>query len=330
MDFTVRFRRPKSLKRGASFLRIFSLFLVLTSCGADYSTQSSSGKKAILDAANVELTRKNCAQALQLLQPLYKSNQVDSEVRLVTASAYGCVAGIDLFQLISDLSANSSRLSGASFWALLAQLFPSTSADRVVESAYYGTQALLATWKPGTIVLPSSQINAATANVGSLVASDRTADANAYLVFMSWAAIGGIENRYGNPNPTTFAKGNSLSWTTAATVDATGCQYASSIVNFIDGLGEVIPTFTGTIRNNLQSIQSAFQTVIHAACDIGCTNAAPGGGWVQSGCTVTTACASCPLGLRNPSQCLGVASDQVSCAAAGVVNFINNSPLGWQ
>jgi hypothetical protein len=185
---------------------------------------------------------------------------------------------------------------------------------------------------PGQVIVPAYETNATTFNPGSTLVSDRTTDSNFYLFFMTLAAIGGLENRYGAPDAS-YNKTQNLPWTTAATVTDDGCEFASAIVNMVDALEASISNMTGGLATGAQNIETAFSATINLACHYGCTNTVPPiAGWQASGCTVTTDCSTCPLSLRDRTQCVfnTVPTDQTSCAAAGIVNMVNVSPVGWQ
>jgi hypothetical protein len=313
-------------------------------CGAptpDASTET--GKRQIIDQAVKALTTSDCATALDLLLPVYNSANTDNEIRLVTASAYGCWAGINYFKLLGDMVQNSASLTssgGGFFWILSSSLFPSTSGqDYVAEGAMLGTDALMASLKFGVPVLPSAQINAGSYNVGSIYGNDRIDDANLYLLFISWAGIGGLQNRYGSPT-SSYHRGALLPWNTAAGVTSDGAAYVSSIMNFVDAIGLSKNILPSSLSSTLTTLQSGFTTSLDAACNYGCANTKPpavlpvnNGNWVQSGCTLgLSGCpnSKCPDALRDRSRITGQASDINSCAAAGVVNFINSSTVGWQ
>ncbi len=319
------------MKNKVSFHYCFSVFLFfLSACGIPTAQLGSQlGKDAIINDANIALSNNDCTTALAKMLPLYNSSSTDNYVRLITASAYGCGANIDFLNVLNAMIQNSSALGGSGFWSFLTQQFPSTVTDTRAESAYLGFDAVHSMLLSGIIVPSSYQVNTGTYNVGSTRYADRDSDANAYLTFLSIAAIGAMNNRYGSPNPTTYIKTVDLPWTTAATVDSNGCSYASAIVNMLDGLHATASAVGGAASTSLTTVLNAFDTVINAACDVGCQNIAVPT-WTQSGCTVTTACATCPTALRNRNSCQGIPADQVSCAAAGIVNFINKDlTAGW-
>lgn len=304
--------------------------------GEFYST-SPEGKKmfntyqiqAIKDRATLALSSSDCQTALAYTSALYDSDDSDNDVRMLVSAAYGCYSGVNIFSALGKMMENASALSGAGFWGLLTGMYPSVKTDRIVEAAMFGMDAAMAALKTGQVLVPFDLINTTTKNPGSINILDRIDNANVFIFFLSMAVIGGTQNRWGAPN-SAYLKTQNLPWTTAATMDGEGCAYASSILNFVDTIGGFANAVGGPVKDSLLQVQSLFQQGIYLACDLGCQNLPIGGGWVPSGCTVTTACASCPRGLRDRQRCTGQTDDQVSCAAAGIVNFINVSPAGWQ
>ncbi len=312
-----------------------------TGCGA--SSDATTLRRAAIDSANLSLSQLKCGDAIRAIDPIYNSESTDNEVRLVRASAYACSSGMNFFQLLDDLSKNTSKLASAEIWQLFTQLFPSDlsdAQDRVVEGAQGATDALLASIRNDAVITNSTIFDAESFNPKSMSYDDRTADSNIYLTFVSMAAIGGYNNRYGDPDPTTFKKGNPLPWVTASATDMAtdGCGYASSVVNFADALGGLADAAQGELATKLITMRDTFQALIYSACQAGCTNTigkdlngADVAGWLPSGCTVTNgSCARCPLTLRDRSTCTGRTSNIESCAAAGIINFMNTHPLGWQ
>ncbi len=305
---------------------------VLISCSAPpYDGGNPTGRAAIMDSANISLSKGECANAIAVLQGLYASANTSNDVRMLMASAYACTTGINFFNFVGSLGENAGDLAGAGFWKLMTKLFPSTLRDKIVEASLLGTDALLSAVVPGTILMGNSLIqNSGGFNIGSALATDRIAESNVYLVLMSMATIGSLQSRNGDPDPTTFLKTKNLPWATAETMDSDGCAYASSIVNFVDALGATSGSVEGSISTTIKTLHDTFATAIYMACSTGCLGAPALWGGVASGCTAAVDCSECPLALRNRTACTGKADDLPSCAAAGIVNFINNAPVGWQ
>lgn len=315
-------------------------------CGTPIpDTSSLDGRQQIIDQAEKALTTSDCATALTLIKPLYDSPYSDNSVRMVTASAYACDANIDFFPLLGTLVTNAASLSSGGLWSLLSETFPSVQGqDHVVEGALFAEDALQATLQSGVPVLTQNQTNPGSYNVGSVYASDRTSDSNIYMLLVSMAAVGGLESRNGDPSAS-YHKQASLPWATAATMTSDGCAYAAAILNLIDSIGAVGTALPTQEQTPFKNINTAFSTILTFACNVGLnsttgvypippsgTPANLGGAtstWVSSGCTLTTG-GGCPYTLRNRSSCTGLATDPNSCAAAGIINFINSSRLGWQ
>jgi len=339
--------------------------LVLSSCGSalmDGSTPES--KQAVLDAVNIALSTGQCAKAISIIEPVYNSKYSDNDIRLSRATAQVCAAHLDFFSLLGNIAENASDLTGGLFWNLLTQLFPSNvqtidPTDRVLEGAENSMDALMSIINVGQVLVPTYEVDATGFNPISLIYSDRSNDANAYMTFVSMAAIGSFQSRYGAPDSTNnYKRTKLLPWTTATAsgMSTDGCQYASSLVNFVDSMGVLSTTYTGAGASSIQTLLKTFQQGIYLACEIGCHNL-PGvsttgtaiTSWVPAGCpnlaaslptldptTISTTglpddlCSTCPLLLRNRSACTGLADDPASCAAAALISFINYEPLlGW-
>jgi hypothetical protein len=247
--------------------------------------------------------------------------------------------------LATVISNAGATMTGLQFWSFLTQNFVSAvGQDYVVEGAFSGIDALLATWNSSATVLTANQINPTSFNPGSVFVNDRTADSNALLFFMSMAAMGGVQYRYGSPYSATGRKGVNLPWKTAVTMDATGCGYASSFVNFVDSLSGLSANTTGSLKNTFTALKNQFASTLSAACDAGCkgtavvaatlVNGVPGlaqagHAWTPTGCAIAAGCQGCPDAIRNRSSCTYLATDASSCAAAGIVNYVNNGLSGW-
>lgn len=315
----------------ARFILAAVVLFLGTGCQLDFDLNSKSGREGLLEQVSRLITKGDCAGAVALIKPLYDSANTDNRVRLMMASAYGCFAKVNVFKVASEMALNSSEIAGTGFWNLITRLYyPSNLGDSQLEGAVLGVDAVLSVLRTGILVNPAYAVDSGSVNPKSLLPSDREGDANLYMAFIAMAGVGGTQARFGNPDPTTGAKGNDLPWETAATMTQDGCNYASSMIQMVEGMDAVIPLLDGAIQDSLTSVVDAFKDQIYDACNIGCQNIDPPGGWVPSGCTVVTPCETCPIALRNRLTCTPQTTNQSSCAAAGVINFINHSPLGWQ
>jgi hypothetical protein len=307
-----------------------------TGCSsANYDPTTSLGKQAILDSVTLKLTSGDCSGAVAQLTPLYNSVNTDNDVRSLMASVDGCAAGMNFFKFLGDIALKGSALASGGIFGFAAVEFPSVFTDDRAEAAQAAEDALESIYDPGTVVLLSEEFNTKTFNPGVYNVNSRLNTANAYLFFISLAAIGSIETRYNTPTSTgSPSTSPPVPWTSATAVTADGCAYGSAIVNFADSLGVLAGALPGDLGTTIAGIQSVFQTAIYDACNAGCTGSLIVGGVPvpsNSGCSLS-ACANCPMTLRDRTSCTATNTDPNSCAVAGIVNVLVNSgtALGWQ
>lgn len=284
---------------------------VVQGCAAaNYDPTTALGKQALLDSAQLQLNQSDCSGAVATLSPLFNSINTDNSVRMMMASAYGCAAGINIFKFIGDIAQTPTGIAPPGMWAFLATEFPSTTADDAAEGAQAGEDALASVIAPGTVVLLNEEFNTTTFNPGAYDPNSRLSNANAYLFFMSMAAIGTLENRDGS--------GNQLPWTSATAVDDDGCAYGSAIVNYADALAALAGTLPGSLGTSINSALSLVQQAVGDGCAAGCLL-----------CGLGTSCpgtliGGCPMTLRYRASCTGTATDPNSCAVAGLVTAVNS------
>ena len=313
-------------------------FLVLTtvSCSApNFDITTLQGRRAIINEVHKRLSSGLCDSAIDLIEPLYNSAYSDNEIRLVRASAHGCRAGINYFDLLNELLQNSGSLTvNGGLWTFLTEYFYN-STQTVLEDRYrsgwFGTDALMAILNSGVVIPTAYQINASTNNKGSILVEHRTNESNLYLIFISMAVVGATQGRYGDPDTTTYQKNADLSWISTSLMDTEGCAYSSGIVNMLDGINEASDFVGPMISSTLSEIGTAFTAAINQACDLGCQGLNPD--LTASGdanCTFAAGeCTPCPNLLRYRFSCADTTTSyQSSCAASGVVRYINDDPLG--
>lgn len=288
-------------------------------CGCSgSSTVDALDKAGVIDAVNRALSVQDCGTALQQIQPIYESADSDNEIRLAAASVYGCFAGIQILPLIQDLIDFNGDLGGAGFWEFLAKEFPSTATpadDKKPQAAMNGLDALFAATKSGIIILPSSLVNQKTFNPGSILSSDRVDDSNSYLPFMSMALIGTLQNRYGSPD-SNHHQTVLLPWEDPTKIKGDGCAFASGLLNLLDGMQFVAKSATSQVSTVYNKINTFLSTALDAGCSVGCTL-----------CGGSVSCSTCPTSLRDRTSCAGTNTDTTSCAASGIIKFVNTS---WQ
>lgn len=313
---------------------------------------------SVLHRTRHYLDQGDCTNAIISIEGLYNSASSNNEVRMLRAAAHGCAAGIpDFLSFVLDLV--SSDIVGGALWTTLAEKFAVTDEDEAasrISSAWSSIDALQAVITPGRQVLSTFYVNEGTDNVGSVLASDRLDESNEYLTFVSMASIGNLENFYGAPD-SNYNQGQNLGatgsspqgWSVAtalrSTTDPAGCAYAAAILNMLDGLHETADSLPESVGGSLSDLESQFSDAIAEACMAGCAGSAGGpvtvAGYAMtpnSGCAFTdpTDCQvqggrPCPRRLRDKMACTGSVTNESSCAAAGLIQFINEHPiLGWQ
>ena len=316
---------------------IFSL-LVLAACGgAPYDiTKSLDRAEMQIDIRN-SLTKQDCQTAITLASKLYSSSYVDNDIRLLFASSHGCNIGIVLYTLLDELTKSTFSSQDEIFKALV-RLFPSTTDDTKLQSAWLAQDALLSSLQSGAVVGTVDEFNPGASSVGggvdpttnipynlaSVYARDRTLDSNAYLVFISMAVVGNSLNRYGyasgqSPAALSYAQGQDLTWTTAALVQAdtsgAACGLVSGLLNMLDSIDAISGLLSGGSSSSLSSISTNLTSAVTQAGTFNC-NTIDG--------YSTSQCSAAAIRLRDRASCSE--SGQIASFAAGVIQGIN---LGW-
>ena len=85
--------------------------LFTAGCGNRYDLSTERGRQARIDEANFQLSKGNCGAALEAIDPLYNSPEVDDEVRLVKASAHACAGTFNMLTLVGNLPGASNYLA---------------------------------------------------------------------------------------------------------------------------------------------------------------------------------------------------------------------------
>jgi hypothetical protein len=267
------------------------------------------------------LTVGDCLKAITISTQLYQSSYSDNESRMLYASAHACNAGIQLYQLIDDIT-NSNFTDQDSIIRTFVRLFPSTAADSKMASSWFALDALQSILNPGVVVSPTDQINYSSVNPASDRYTDRTSDANTYLAFLSMAEVGTTLNRYGyssgqSPASLSYAQGQDLPWINAALIQAdntgAGCSLVAGFYNLVDGITVVLQYLTNGPSAQLQLMS----TLLSTGLDLFGMNA----------CTATYTQAECEAAkvrVRYRNACTENGAN--AAFAAGVIFGINT---GW-
>ncbi len=280
--------------------------------GSVGSTLTTDMQTALIEQTQIQLDQENCAAAYQTLYPYYNSSSSTSALRLQMASVYGCYAGVKFFSLIASLVTHASALSSAGLWAYLAVSFPSVASpdDRIPLSSAYSIDALIATLKPGTLLVPAISANTTSFNPGSLLFEDRARDANSYLLLMSMSLMGSLLSRNGVNHQLPS------SWTAASGMKGDPCALVSGVMHFYDSLQALQQNSTGKFSEAFGQLEVYLGAGLDLACALGCQSVL--------GCNNSVTCSQCPVTLRDRTSCTGLDTDVNSCAGAGLIHFLIN------
>jgi len=296
---------------------------------------------------NKALSIGDCDNAISLANVYYNSPQSDNTVRRARASSYACSANVNFFAITQALTTHS--VIGSALWRTLTEIFPSTVADKRMESSWIAAETLMTWLKPNMIIPPEYATPTGAYNPGSIIFNDRDNNAGIFTLYVSMALVGATNNRYGiaagQSFPASYNKQQPLPWSTATLVaeDPTGCAYAGGVMSIFDAVQDIGTIAGPPLSNSLSQIsqlKAAYDQACNAACQ-GLDAVASGLGidFSTLGCDMTASeaaalCAVCPAKLRHRSMCVDttvpIDKNPVACAAAGVINMINNHPIvGW-
>lgn len=272
------------------------------------------------------LSGQNCSEAIATIEPFYAEKDcATDDIRLARASAMACQAGVNFFQLVDNLS--SSNISSGNFFRVITQFFPSVVEDSKTTAAKYALDSLFAIRIPGTLTPAQWLIYPGGLHPGTLIASQRTRDSNVYSLLVSMSLLGTLQNRNGDPGadyrPTRnlgATGANPAGWGIATAVSEDACAYAGGLLTFVDSIvetaGSLDETFGGGLADELGTISGVFSGAFDVACDQGCK------GTVGTGCSMAAGC-TCPTEIRNRYSCRALTTDATSCAAAGLIQYVN-------
>lgn len=318
-------RKTWSKPASGWFISLIAL-ISLSGCGIGDDLASETVRNQIIRETENALTNFECDVALEKIKPLYGSKYSNNEIRMLYASAQGCKAGIRFYSMLQSITGATWGSPDAVFKSLV-EIFPSTTSDSRLASSWYAIDILQTIIKPGSVIAPADAVGD-TFNPGSILAQDRSDDANMYLVFLSMSSVGTSLNRFGfnptdDPAALAYAQQVDLAWTTKAAVlaDTTGsaCALASGLYNMFDAIDATGGILSGSIGTTLSAIAATLQGAIDAAADAQCTSPNPvGDNYSQVECDAAKA------RIRARSACSE--QDAAASIAAGVMKAIN---AGW-
>lgn len=294
--------------------------VAIIACGqGPWDVSNSTDRAAMKVQIKQSLTTNDCATAILLSTQIYNSTYVDNESRMLYASAQACNMGLQLFPLLDEISSSNFSTQDAIIRTFV-RSFPSSSADSRTVSAGLAQDAVQSILNNGVVTAPVDQILFNSFNTGSVVFSDRTLDANSYLIFVSMGELGTVFNRYGYVAGDTavahsYGKGINLTWTTEAlvTADTTGsaCQVSSGFLNLFDGINAVISYLGGSTSTQLQKVLTLLQTAVTTG----------GVAYCQSVGHTATSCDAALRRLRYRGACAELTA--AAAVTAGIVQGVN-------
>ncbi len=253
--------------------------------------------------------------AYSTIYPLYNSINTNNRVRSAMAATYACYSNVNIFKILSDTIDFPGDLGGSGLWEFFAKEFPSTANpdDKRPQAALNGMDAVMSIISPTMITVPGYMVNSTSYNPGSLLYTDRIDDANALLTFLGMSFVGSMENRFGLPT-SNYHKSVALPWADATLTKGDGCAFAAALLHISDGISYISDSAPANVSESYSTIKEFLIPSMNTGCAAGCLL-----------CGIS--CSACPISLRDRTSCTGEVTDINSCAAAGIIAFVNSS---WQ
>lgn len=208
---------------------------MLFACGNRYDLATDRGRRARIDDANFHLSKSECSSALAAIMPLYQSNYVDDEVRLVTASAYACQGTFNFLTLVGSIAGTSNPFQA------LAKSLANRPNDGGRAALYQAHDVL-------------------TQNGTLLNASARSRDINSYMVFIQFGIIGVVIRNYGSP-ALDGAQGANLVYSTSSNPagemsNEDACALSASLGNIVDSFAN-----SSLVDGDVQSVTTQLENL---------------------------------------------------------------------
>ena len=195
-------------------LLVLPFCLSLFACGDRYDLSTARGQQSRIDDANMHLSRGECAQADESINPLYASPYVTDQVRIIKASAQACFAGYNMLRFAGGI------IGPSNFFQSMAKSLDNVPGDSARQWMYNAVDVLAQ-------------------NGNAMQAGLRTTAENSYMVFVQLGVISAIIRNYGSPDPTTGAQGANLIYSAVANpagemTDKDACALTAAFSFIID------------------------------------------------------------------------------------------------
>ena len=217
-------------------LLVLSLCLSLFGCGDRYDLSTARGQQARIDDANMHLSRSECAEANDSIDPLYNSTFVTDQVRIIKASAQACYAGYSLLRFASGIIGSSNAFQS------LAKSLDNVPNDSGRQWMYRAADVLT--------------------HAGSAMqAGQRTTAENSYMVFVQLGLISAVIRNYGSPDPSSGAQGADLVYSATSSpagemTDVDACALSASFSILVDSYSssDLTDNDSATLVNSMNSV----------------------------------------------------------------------------
>lgn len=206
---------------------------ISSGCGQGYKNSP----QAAIDEANNFLTIGDCDSAINVLKPVYDSSSVNNDIRMTYSSAYACKGGLFMTSVISSLASASSDI-----WsALVKSDYSSGSSDGHLTNLNTASDVLR------TTASSSPGFNA----------SDRSNDANTFMIFLQAEIIGSVISPLGLANQSTGHKTQSIATAIAngQVTSSDECYVEVAVATIDDCLTYVSAgTALGNVSNEVSTV----------------------------------------------------------------------------
>ena len=228
---------------GCIFLIVLSMVFWIVRCSPAYKDLSTAnGRQAILDQANNDLTAGDCGSAIDILTPLVHSQYNNNDVLMLFASAFACQGGVNFPNLIGNLK----DLGSDDIWSVLVKTnFSPGSGDGHVAALDTAAAEIYQTATPA----------------GNTAASQRSADANTFLVFIELNQIASVISPLGSATKATGRKTVAITGTGSI---ADMCHVQVAVTQISDSLQFV--SAGSAISNVVSNINTACAAIPGGAC----------------------------------------------------------------
>jgi hypothetical protein len=217
---------------------LLTCIFIFSSCGNRFDLSTERGRQARIDEARFKLSKGQCTEAKEAIDPLMALTPVSDEVRTVKAAAEACFGGFNFFQVAGAL------VGSTNYFQSVAAALANSPGDGARQAMFNAIDVL-------------TEANA------KLSGSQRTIEINNYMVFLQLGAIGAILRNYGSPDAK-GVQGANLVYDTGSNpagemsnLDA--CALAAALGHLTDSFanGSLTDSTTSTLVTTLNSVCTA-------------------------------------------------------------------------